>query len=101
MMLLLCICLCTNAQQVANAHAFRVGDKLVRQQVTYKQFDKQEHHAIWDLSYIELSDNLSLLEFTENPQDEHGIIANGTNTRYYYRQDDLGTFLMCYHGYRT
>lgn len=96
MMLSLCICLSTEAQQATNAHAFRIGDKLERQQAAYRQFDWQEHQAIWDLSDIDSSDNLSLLEFTENPQDEHGIIANGTNTRYYYRQDDLGTFLMGY-----
>ena len=96
MMLLLCICLCTDAQQVTNAHAFRVGDKLERQQAAYRQFDKQEKYARWDLSDIELSDNLSVAEFTENPLDEHGIVANEANTRYYYRQDDLGTFLTGY-----
>lgn len=96
MTLLLCICLSTDAQQVTNAHAFRIGDKLERQQATYRQFGKQEKNARWDLSDIELADNLTLVEFTENPLDEHGIIANGTNTRYYYRQDGLGTFLTGY-----
>lgn len=93
---MLCICLSTDAQQVTNAHAFRIGDNLERQQATYRQFGKQEKNARWDLSDIELSDNLSVVEFTENPLDEQGIVANEANTRYYYRQDDLGTFLTGY-----
>lgn len=95
-MFLLCACLCSSAQQASYAHAFRAGDKVERQQVTYKEFAKHENCAIWDLSDIESSGHLSLLEFIENPQDEQGVIANDGNTRYCYHQSESGIFLVGY-----
>lgn len=95
-MFLLCACLCSSAQQVSYAHAFRAGDKVERRQVTYKEFAKHENCAIWDLSDIESSGHLSMLEFIENPQDEQGIIANDGNTRYYYHLGESGMFLVGY-----
>lgn len=95
-MFLLCACLCSSAQQASYAHAFRAGDKVERQQVTYKEFAKNENCAIWDLSDIESSGHLSLLEFMENPQDKQGVIANDGNTRYCYHQSESGMFLVGY-----
>lgn len=95
-MFLLRACLCLSAQQASYAHVFRAGDKVERQQVTYKEFAKHENCAIWDLSDIESSGHLSLLEFMESPQDKQGVIANDGNTRYYYHQGESGMFLVGY-----
>ena len=95
-LVLLCISLGINAQRDIHAHAYRAGDKVERQQVAFKHFEKQGENAVWDLSDIENSNKTSVLEFAENPQDKEEIIANGANTRFYYRQNDTGTYLMGY-----
>ena len=95
-LVLLCISLGINAQRDIHAHAYRAGDKVERQQVAFKHFEKQRENAVWDLSDIENSNKTSVLEFAENPQDKEGIIANGAYTRFYYRQNDTGIYLMGY-----
>ena len=45
---------------------------------------------------INLSDNVSWLTITSNPHDEHGLIINGLNTRYFCHQNDTGTYLDGY-----
>lgn len=77
---LLCIYLGINAQQNICNHTYHIGDKIERQQATFKHFDQKGKGAIWDLTDINLSDNVSWLTITSNPHDEHGLIINGLNT---------------------
>ena len=71
---LLCIYLGINAQQNICNHTYHIGDKIERQQATFKHFDQKEKGAIWDLTDINLSDNASWLTITSNPQDENGFM---------------------------
>lgn len=93
---LLCIYLGINAQQNICNHTYHIGDKIERQQATFKHFDQKGEGAIWDLTDINLSDNVSWLTITSNPQDEHGLIINGLNTRYFCHQNETGTYLDGY-----
>ena len=87
--------LSTTEQNICN-HTYHIGDKIERQQATFKHFDQKGKGAIWDLTDINLSDNASWLTFTSNPHDEHGLIINGLNTRYFCHQNDTGTYLDGY-----
>ena len=82
-------------QNICN-HTYHIGDKIERQQATFKHFDQKGKGAIWDLTDINLSDNVSWLTITSNPHDEHGLIINGLNTRYFCHQNDTGTYLDGY-----
>lgn len=91
---LLCIYLGINAQQNICNHTYHIGDKIERQQATFKHFDQKGEGAIWDLTDINLSDNVSWLTITSNPQDEHGLIINGLNTRYFVIKTKLAHIWM-------
>ena len=51
---LLCIYLGINAQQNICNHTYHIGDKIERQQATFKHFDQKGKGAIWDLTDINL-----------------------------------------------
>ena len=87
--------LSTTEQNICN-HTYRIGDKIELQQATFKHFDQKGKGAIWDLTDINLSDNASWLTITSNPHDEHGLIINGLNTRYFCHQNETGTYLDGY-----
>ena len=85
--------LSTTEQNICN-HTYHIGDKIERQQATFKHFDQKGKGAIWDLTDINLSDNASWLTITSNPHDEHGLIINGLNTRYFCHKKETGTYWM-------
>ena len=87
--------LSTTEQNICN-HTYHIGDKIERQQATFKHFDQKGKGAIWDLTDINLSDNASWLTITSNPHDEHGLIINGLNTRYFCHKNETGTYLDGY-----